>query len=166
MRKIFHVILEATHLLNGIFQNVQERYTIHEVVEHPFFTNILYPDNRFFKPFQKQATVMDEERVCLFSQRSMKIIQLQKINKFKIFIVLIAYECVWKIYCTRMKFFNEDFLTKYEKSFPRICPHLLKKSLMEKFNFSKAVLAGIQCVIENMFLNKTISCLFHVDRTL
>ena len=68
--KIFHVILEVTHLLNGIFQNVQERYTIHEVVEHPFFINILYPDNRFFKPFQNQVTIMDEERVCLFSHRS------------------------------------------------------------------------------------------------
>ena len=76
-RKIkFHIILEVTHLLNGIFQNVQERYTIFEVVEHPFFTNILYPDNRFFKPFQKQAIVMDEEKVCLFFQRSMTTFQL------------------------------------------------------------------------------------------
>ena len=87
MREIFYVILEVTHLLNGIFQNVQERYTIHEVVEHPLFTNILYPDNRFFQPFQNKATVMDEKRVCLFSQRPMKKLQLQKINKYKIFIV-------------------------------------------------------------------------------
>ena len=87
MRIIFHVILEVTQLLNGIFQNVQERYTIHEVVEHPFFANILYPDNSFFKPFQKEGTVMDEEKVCLFSQKSMKKLQLRKINKFKIFIV-------------------------------------------------------------------------------
>ena len=79
MGKIFHMILEVTHLLNGIFQNVQERYTKHEVVEHPFFTNILYPDSRFFQPFQKQVTVMDEEKVCLFSQRSMKTFQLRKI---------------------------------------------------------------------------------------
>ena len=37
---------------------------------------------------------------------------------------------------------------------------------MENFNFYKVVLAGIQCLIENMFANKTVSCLFHVDRTL
>ena len=87
MREIFYVILEVTHLLNGIFQNVQERYTIQEVVEHPLFTSILYPDNRFFQRFQKQATVMEERRVCLLSQISMKTLQLQKINKFKIFFV-------------------------------------------------------------------------------
>lgn len=81
---VFHLILEVRHLLNGIFQSVQERYTIHEVVEHPFFTNILCPDNTFFKPFQKQAAVMDEERVCLFSQRFMKTLKLRKIKKFKI----------------------------------------------------------------------------------
>ena len=49
-----------------MFQNVHERYTTNEVVEHKFFSNTLHPDNRFFKPFQKQATVRDSKRVCLF----------------------------------------------------------------------------------------------------
>ena len=103
MRKLFYVILELTHLPNGIFQNVQERYTkIHEVVGHPFFTNNIYPDNRFFKPFQKQATVMDEERVWLFSKWSMKTL-------------LSSSEC-------------EQICRKL-----RICLHLLKTSLMENF---------------------------------
>ena len=107
MRKIFYVILELTHLPNGIFQNVQERYTkIHEVVGHPFFTNNIYPDNRFFKPFQKQATVMDEERVWLFSKWSMKTLRSSS-------------EC-------------EQICRKL-----RICSHLLKTSLMENFNFYK-----------------------------
>ena len=108
--KFFHVILEVTHLPNGIFQNVQERYTIHEVVEHPYFTNIKYPDKRFFKSFQKQATVKDEERVWLFSQWSMKMFQLRQINKFKI---LFFYKYV-KI-CAEKNFFDKDFLQKHEK---------------------------------------------------
>ena len=66
MGKVFHVILEVIHLLNGMFQNVHERYTANEVVEHKFFSNILHRDNRFFKAFQKQATVTDGQRVCLF----------------------------------------------------------------------------------------------------
>ena len=66
MGNVFPVILEVTHLLNGMFQNVHARYTINKVVQHKFFINILHPVNRFYKAFQKQATVTDGERVCLF----------------------------------------------------------------------------------------------------
>ena len=54
-----------THLLNGMLQNVHERYTINKAVEHKFFNNILHPVNRFCKAFQKQAIVTDGQRVCL-----------------------------------------------------------------------------------------------------
>ena len=49
-----------------MFQNVHERYTINEVVERNFLSNIQHPDNTFFKPFEKEATVRDGKRVCLF----------------------------------------------------------------------------------------------------
>ena len=66
LRKVFYVILEVTHLLNGMFQNVHERYTINKFVKNKVFTNILHRDNRFYKAFQKQAAATDGERVCLF----------------------------------------------------------------------------------------------------
>ena len=66
LKKVFLVILDVIHILNGTIQNVHERYTMNEVVEHKFFSNIPHSDNRFYKPFQKQATARDGKRVCLF----------------------------------------------------------------------------------------------------
>ena len=50
-----------------MFQNVHARYTINKVVQHKFFINIIHPVNKFYKEFQKQATVTDSERYAYFS---------------------------------------------------------------------------------------------------
>ena len=57
-----------------------------------------------------------------------------------------------------MKFFSEDFLGKYEQTFLWICSYLPKKTSMENFSFYKVVLAGIQRVIRNMFLELFLVC--------
>ena len=109
MRKIVHVILEVTYLLNGIFQNVQERYTIQEVVEHPLFTGILYLDNRFFQPFQKQATVMEERRVCLFFSDIYENTPFAKNQQIQNFLCLKYVRVFAENTLQNNEVFNEDF---------------------------------------------------------